>query len=1019
MNLSKISVEKPVFAWMLMLGLMLFGILSLKEMGVGMLPDIDAPQVNVRIDYPGAAPELIESDITEVVEGALVGVEGVKDITSTSRFGSSTINLEFDISRDIDAAVQDVQSAMQSAVRNLPTEIDPPVISKSNPEDRPIIWIGLSADKPERELMAFARNYVIDRFSSVEGVGEIQLGGALEPQIRVWLDPKKLSRYELTADDIVRTIQQEHRETPVGYTVSKTSETNLRILGEATSVQDLGNIAITTRSGSPIFEPIRIRDLGTVVAGLEEPRRLSRVKGERAVGLGIKKQRGVNTIAVADGVMQRMKQIDLPPGYKLQINFDSTNYIRESVHELWITLGLSVMLTALVCWLFLGSIATTVNVLFAIPTSLLGTMLVIKYLGFTLNSFTMLAIILVVGIVVDDTIMILENILRMRQEGKSAREAAIEGAKQIGGAAAAATLAIIAIFIPIAFVDGVMGAYLYQFGITLCVAVAISLLEALTFTPMRLSAMKALPQMKGIPLWVENTVHKWGEKYAQFIVTSLKRPWLIYVIAVGVFSFSLLLVKFIPKEFVPPADSGSIFARAELPLGTSLEESSRRFADAEKIIHENPNIEKIYTVVGGFGGSASNTGIFFITLKNKKERRVSQTEVENQLRKAIRSNLRPDLQIRIQSSGGGGFGGRRGYPVELNLKGSDWKLLTQAALELQETLAKEKEFADVDSNYDEGSPEIAIVPNRDAALARGVSVETLSNTLRFLFQGMNAGRFNDDGRRSEIIVQADRKFVSDNPDQLSQLFVRNNRNNLVPVGAVVKFEKKVSAVSISRDNRVRNIEIYSNVGDGYKQGDAIKKALSIAEKILPEGVFIEKTGSSKQLDDSLRDITFAILLGIVVAYMVLASQYNSYIHPIGILIALPFSVTGAWAALYLGQSSINFYSMIGLLLLMGLVKKNSIMLVEFANQLREEEGLKPAEAIVKSGKIRLRPILMTSIATMAAALPPAIGIGHSSSSSQPLALVIFGGTLFATALTLFVVPMTYTHLCRLERSPKA
>lgn len=1015
MMISKISVEKPVFAWMLMIALMLFGALVFKKIGVGLLPDVDAPQISVRIDYKGAAPELIESDVTEPLEGALVGVEGVKAITSTSRFGSATVNLEFDIGRDIDAAVQDVNSALQGVQRNLPDEIEPAVVRKSNPEDNPIMWLGLSGDKDQRELMAFARNQIIDRFSSVEGVGEVQLGGALEPQIRIWLDPKKLSRYELTADDIVKTIRQEHTETPVGYALEKVSELNLRVLGEAVSIEQLANIAVTTRSGSPVFETIRIRDLGRVVAGLEEERRLSRMGGQRAIGLGIKKQRGANSISVADSVRSRMKQIELPEGYKLQVNFDNTAYIQESVEELEVTLILSVLLTALVCWLFLGSLVTTVNVLFAIPTSLLGTLLVIYVLGFTLNSFTMLAIILVVGIVVDDTIMVLENIMRMREEGLSPKDAAIQGSSQIAGAAIAATLAIIAIFIPIAFVEGLVGAYLYEFGITLCVAVAISLLEALTFTPMRLSTMNKMPKLSGFPRRMDQGL-KWASQwYSRFIAKSLMRPWWVYVSALTIFASSLLLIKVIPKEFVPATDSGTIFARAELPLGTSLQESSRRLSQVEEILLANKLIEKVYTVVGGFQGSSSNTGMFFITLLNKNLRKETQQEIEAELRESFKKKLGKDLQVRIQSGGGGGFGGRRGYPVELNLKGSDWPTLIRASKDLQQKMSEDSSFVDVDSSFDEGSPELAIVPNRAAALARGVSVENVSSTLKFLYQGLSAGRFNDEGRRSEILVQAERSQVPTSQADIAKLYVRNNRNNLVPLGDVVTFEKRLSPVSVSRDNRVRNIEIYANLGPNEKQGSAIAKALDLAKTVLPEKVYIEKTGSSADLDKSFSDIAFAILLGIAVAFMVLASQYNSYVHPIIILIALPFSITGAWVALYLGHSSINFYSMIGLLLLMGLVKKNSIMLVEFANELRQHKGLSVRDAMIEAGRVRLRPILMTSTATMAAAIPPAIGFGHSSSSSQATALVILGGTFFATLLTLFVVPLAYAHLSRLEK----
>ncbi|MEZ4814992.1 MAG: efflux RND transporter permease subunit [Bdellovibrionota bacterium] len=1013
MSLSSISIRRPVFAWMLMAALILFGILSLKKMGVGLLPDVDFPQVNIRASYPGASPELMESDVTETLEGALVGVEGVRLITSSSRFGSANITLEFNLDRNIDAAIQDVQTAVQSAMRRLPDDIELPTVSKSNPEDRPILWIGLSGGESLRELMLFARNQLQDRFASVAGVGEIILGGSIDPQVRVWLDPKKLLQYELTADDIIRSIQEEHTEKPVGYVVQGVKEINLRIMGETLSAEELANIPITRRGGSPLFEKLQIKDVGRVEMGLDDVRRISRVGGKRAVGIGIKKQRGVNTLAVAKAVKQRMKEVQLPEGYQMQVNFDSTLQIEDSVHELLFTLLLSILLTGFVCWLFLGNIGTTINVLFAIPTSLLGTFLVIHFLGYTLNSFTMLAIILVVGIVVDDTIMILENIVRFREEGHSWRDAALKGTEQITGAAIAATLAIIAIFLPATLVEGTTGAYLRQFGVTLSVAVAISLLEALTFTPMRLSLSKRDPKMSGVPARMEHFIKKLAIRYGAFIEKSFKRPAWVYFITLAIFISSMSFIKILPKEFLPATNGNVLFARVELPQGTSLGETARRFEDLERIFENNPDIEKVYSIIGGFTGTG-NQGNLFVTLKDVSKRSKELKEVENDLRAEIKK-LGKDFQVRLQGSASQGFGGRRGYPIEFNLYGPDWETLVEGSRKLVKAMGEDPNFTDIDTSYEEGAPEFSIKPKRNAALARGVSVDELSTTLNFLYQGQDVARFNDTGRRSEIVVQADKEKIPSDIEGVKNLYVRNNRGNLVKMGDVVEVTERVSAASITRENRVRNIGVYSNVSTSSSQDKASKRLLALAKEVLPPEVTIQQTGSSEEMSKTLISMTLAILLGIIVAYMVLGSQYNSWIHPITILLALPFSITGAWIALYVGGSSINFYSMIGLLLLMGLVKKNSIMLVELANQLRHENKMEVHAAAVEAGKTRLRPILMTSFATIAAALPPAIGLGASSSATQPMSLVIVGGVLFSACLTLFVVPLAYVHMSRLEK----
>jgi hydrophobe/amphiphile efflux-1 (HAE1) family protein len=993
-----------------MAALMLFGILSLRKMGVGLLPDIDFPQVSIRVSYPGASPELIESDVTETLEGALVAVEGVRTVSSNSRFGSATVNLEFDLSRNIDAAVQDVQTAVQAAMRRLPDDIELPTVSKSNSEDRPILWIGLSGGSNLRELMLFARNQLQDRFASLPGVGEIQLGGSVDPQVRIWLDPRKLTQYELTAADVLTSIQEEHTEKPVGYVVQGTKEINLRIMGETRDAKELENIPITRRSGAPLFEKLQIKDIGRVEMGLDDIRNISRIKGMRAVGIGIKKQRGVNTLAVAKAVKQRMSEIRLPPGYQMQINYDSTQQIDNSVHELQFTLFLSIMLTAFVCWLFLGNLATTANVLFAIPTSLLGTFIIIKWLGFTLNSFTMLAIILVVGIVVDDTIMVLENIVRFREEGNSWKDAARKGTEQITGAAIAATLAILAIFVPVTLVEGTTGAYLNQFGITLAVAVSLSLLEALTFTPMRMSLGKRDPGMSGLPAKVEHVIKKLAAWYGTFIEKSFTRPKRVYAITIGIFLASMTFIKILPKEFLPANNGDTLFARIELPQGTSLGESSRRIEELEKIFSEQESIEKVYSVVGGFSG-AGNQGILFVTLNLKRKKQLK--DIENELRAKI-SKLGNDIKVRIQGSAQQGFGGRRGYPIEFNLYGPDWEKLVKASNDMVAAMEKDSMFTDVDTSFEEGSPEFSIKPKRDAALARGVSVEELSNTLVFLYQGQKAAKFNDVGRRSDIIVQAEKDRAPSTQEGLKNLFVRNNRGNLVRLAEVVEVSDRMSAAAITRENRERNIGVYSNVSTNASQGKAVDRALEIAAKILPPDVTIKRTGSSEEMNKTFINMALAILLGILVAYMVLGSQYNSWIHPITILVALPFSITGAFIALFIGGSSINFYSMIGLLLLMGLVKKNSIMLVELANQLRKE-GMSVHKAAIQAGKTRLRPILMTSFSTIAAAIPPAIGLGSSSSATQPMSLVVVGGVLFSTCLTLFVVPLAYSHMSRLEK----
>lgn len=998
-----------------MLALMLFGAISVSRMGVSLLPDVDFPQIYIDVTYTGASPELMETDVTDILEGALVGVQGVRNMYSSSGYGNADVTLEFDLNRNIDGALQDVQSAIQTVISRLPREINPPVIVKSNPENQPILWLSLAAEKPLREIMSYARNQLKDRFTSIEGVSDVILAGFLEPQIRVWLDPKKLAAYELTAADVMAAIQTEHKEIPAGRVLQEKSELNLRVLGEALTTHDIASLPVTRGANGPLYHSVSIGQLGRVEAGVEEIRRFSRSSGQPAVGVGIKKQPGTNALAVAQEVKRRIDSMKLPAGYKLGVNYDTTTYIKAAIQELNFTLVLSLLLTAVVCWLFLGSLSSTINILFAIPTSLLGTFILMKLFGFTLNYFTMLALILVIGIVVDDAIMVLENIARFQKLGHKPKEAAILGSEQILSPAIATTMAIIAVFIPVVFVDGLTGAFLFQFGVTLSVAVGLSLLEAITFTPMRLSKMNLLGKSSGPPAWVDHKIKRASVSYEKAIRWSLKRPWWIYGSAAALFAFSLFVAKILPKEFTPEEDTGSLMLRAELPLGTAFTETSRRILELEKLTLAQEGVAKTYAIIGGFsGGGEAHTAILFVTLKDKSLRKLSQKDIQGELQKKF-PTLGSDMQVRAQSAGGGGFGSRRGYPVELNLKGQDWTAISKAATALKEALKNDAHFTDVDSSFQEGVPELLVIPKREAALARGVSVASLSETLQFVYNGIRAAKFNDDGRRVDIVLQADEKLAPKDKTQLSKLFIRNNHGQLISLGEVARFEEKKSLVSISRENRERHIDVYANAAKGIAVDKAIAKALEIGKKVVPESVRIETTGSSKELFKTIQSLIVALLLGIVVAYMILGSQFNSYVHPITVLLALPFSLTGAWFALYLGHSSINIYSMIGLLLLMGIVKKNSILLVEFANELRRVEKLDVREAIAGAGSVRLRPILMTSFATIAAALPPALGLGHSSASTTPMALCIVGGTLVSTLLTLFVVPLAYVHFAKLER----
>ena len=978
MTLSDLAIKRPVFAWMLMLGLMAFGLISLGRLGVSRLPDVDFPVANVRVTWEGAAPEVMESDVVDVIEEALTAVQGIRDISSSVRQGQANITVELDLERDIDVAVQEIQTRLAQAQRRLPDDIDPPIVSKTNPEDQPIMWITVTADDgvPLRRIMDYIQTSLQDRFTTINGVGEVFMGGFLERNLRVWIDAKKLAQYQLTVLDVVNAIEAGHVERPAGRIETETTERNVRAMGEALNVEEFENIPITRRGGAPIYVPILIKDVATVEDGLADVRRISRASGRQTVGMGIRKQRGVNEVAVGERVLKRLEEVkkEVPPGIKLGLNVDRTKFIKESITELKITLILSALVTSLVCWLFLGSWTSTVNVLLAIPTSIFGTFIFIYFLGFTLNTFTMLALSLAIGIVVDDAIMVLENIVRHREKGETRVEAAHNGANQIAFAAMATTGAIIAIFLPVAFMEGVMGKYFFQFGITMSIAVSLSLLEALTLTPMRCSQFLGVEERRSVlGKAIEGGFKALASGYQRWLTWSLKRRWRVIFISFAIFVVSILLINVLRKEFVPAQDQSMLFARAQTPVGSSIDFTNEKFKEVESYIMSRPEVERYFSAIGGFGGGEVNSGQLFLVLKEPHHRpvaapftkRPTQQQIMDVFRKEL--NKIPDVKVRLQDPSLSGLSASRGYPVEVTVSGPNWQQLIEHSKKVEERMAASPLLADVDTNYEEGVPEIQVFPDRSKARERGVNIDDIASTINAMIAGERVGKYTQNGRRYDVrvrLIPSQRAQAED----IKGLWVWNNHGEMVQLKDVVHIQENPTSLTITRRNRERSINLHANVAPGKSQADAINTVQQITKELLPEGYYATFGGNTQTFQESFGSLWFVLWLGVLVAYMILASQFNTYKDPFIILLALPFSVSGAFLALWLTGQSLNIYSFIGLILLMGIVKKNSILLVEFTNQLRAK-GKGVHEALLEACPIRLRPILMTSMATIAAALP--------------------------------------------------
>jgi HAE1 family hydrophobic/amphiphilic exporter-1 len=1015
MHISELSIRRPVFAWMLMVSLILFGAIGYYRMGVSQYPDIDFPYVSIQLVYDGAAPEVMEKDVIDPVEGAIVSIQGIKNISSKASNGRASVSVEFELDKDVDVAVQEIQTAIARAQRNLPDDIEPPIITKANIEDQPIMWMAVRSDKLSREqLMYLVRGQIRDQISTVSGVSEVILGGYVEPALRVNLDAAKLQRYQFSVDDIINSIQREHKEEPAGRLETPEIEQPVRVMGEAANVEEFNKVIIKRRGGGPNYAPVAIAEVAEVKEGLNEVRRMSRVQGETAVGIGIRKQRGSNAVDVGKAIKKKAAELQkqLPEGVQLSINFDTTPYISETVHELLFTILMAALLTAIVCWAFLGSISSTINVLLAIPTSIIGAFWIMQAFGFTLNTFSLLGLSLAIGIVVDDAIIVLENIMRHNEMGKNRLRAAVEGSKEISFAVLATTFSLVAIFLPVAFLQGIIGKFFFQFAVTLCVAVLLSCLEALTLAPMRCSQFLATGQRTTkLGRWFEWMMESGAARYSRALPFFLLHRWKTLIATVIFFAASMTLLKFIPKEFTPAQDEGNLFVQVKAKQGASMAYTDVKMREIEKIVMEDPNVERYFCGIGGFSGGESNVGFVFITLKDRKVRALRQDKVAEGLREKLKAVK--DVKAFIPSGSGGVFGGGSNYAVNFGVRGPDWDKLGTHAEEIVKQMNDSGKFTDVQIPDVKGAPEIHVVPDREAALRFGVEISEIARAVRVMVGGFPAALYAKGGLRYDVIVQlreADRKTV----DHIKSIRVRNTRGELIQLDKLVKIENRLTAPTITRENRVRSVNISANPAKGIAQEKALEDAQLIAKKVLPEGYFVALSGSSEEMKNSFYSLMFAMIMGILVAYMVLGSQFNSFIDPLVVLAALPFAFTGALFGLLAANQSLNVYSFIGIILLIGIVKKNSILLVDFTNQMRDT-GLPVDQALVKACPQRLRPILMTTFATLAGALPGAINFGPGSETRVPMSVVVIGGVMVSTFFTLFVVPCLYSVTARARR----
>jgi HAE1 family hydrophobic/amphiphilic exporter-1 len=1015
MTLSDLSIRRPVFAWMLMFGLMFFGAICFTHLGVSQLPEATPAVLTISASWAGAAPEVMETQVVDPIEQAVISVQGVQDIESNMRQGSASVKLTFDSHKDIDAALQETNSRLRAV--KLPDDVLAPTISKVNTDDNPIMWLSVMSDKRSfKDIVTFTDLHLRDRFRTIPGVSNVIFGGWSDRNLRVWVDNHQLVARQLTILDVRNTLKEENNETNSGDLENAQSDSNIRVMGEAISPAQMAQMPITERAGARIYHStIRLGDVATIEDGLDDSRSLARSNGKITLGIGIQKQHGANDVTVGKNVQAFVTEINrelaqTAPDMHVAVNFDGTTFTGQAITETEWTVMLSIVITSLVCWAFLGSWSSTFNVLLSIPTSALGTFIVMDLLGFTINFFTLLGLSLAIGIVVDDAIMVLENITRHFHMGKSSYRAALDGTREITFAASASTVAVIAVFVPVLLVGGFIGTFLFQFGATISTAVGLSLLEAITLTPMRCSQfMTARQDESRFAVWINRVFSAAARRYRDLLDLSLRHRVKIVMGALGLFVLSLSIVGLLKKEMLPLQDIGLFIIRVETPTGSSLAFTNTKLVAMEKVLQAEPSIDHFFVNAGGFDGGETNHGMSFVSLKDRADRHESQHQVMDKIRDQLQEAIPKDFKV-VMIDPSGSFGGaKRGTGLEVSVRGADYNILRDKVAEITKRLAASKMLTDLDTDFRDGATEIHVEPDRDAAAVSGVSVHDIADVVSTAIGGSRQGKFTNGIRRYDVRI---RLLPSqwENTDEIGRLLVPTAAGELIPLAAVTRLTPEKDLLTITREMRERAINIYANIATGESVDKVMAYVSQTGKDVLPPGYTLDTIGASKDVVDTFRNFMLTLGLSLLVSYMVLAVQFNSFIHPIPVMIALPFTLTGAFLSLLITHNSLNLYSFIGIIVLMGITLKNSILLVEFFNKQRVEHGRSRREAILEGGPIRLRPIVMTSAATVAASVVPALGIGPGAEVRVSMSVVIIGGVLVSTFFSLIVVPCLYDLL---------
>jgi len=1015
-RLSDVSIERPVLATVMSLVIVLFGVISLVRLPNRELPDVDPPVVSVTTVYRGAAAEVVETSITQPLEDQLIAIEGVKHLVSKSREQVSDISIEFELSRDVDLAANDVRDRVARARKDLPQEIDEPLVAKREANASPIMWLGLSSPiRDQVEISTLAETRIKDRLAKLPGVSEVLIAGEKRYSMRVWIDNGRLTAQGLTIADLAEALRRGNVEIPSGRVEGESRELTVRTLGELKTADEYGALIVAEVAG----KPIRLRDVARVVVGPEDDRKVVRYQGAPAVGLGIIRQSKANTLDVAAAVDKAIAEIrpELPSDVVLESAFDSSIFIDRSIADVRTTIFLAVGLVVLVIYVFLRSIRATIIPVVAIPVSIIGTFTALDLLGFSINTLTLMGMTLAIGIVVDDAIVVLENISRWIEDGTEPTTAARRGMAEISFAVIAATVSVIAVFLPLAFLTTTTGKLFREFGLTVAVSVAISGFVALTLSPMLCARVLRRHQAEhGVKAWLGAAVDGLSTLYVRLLGPAIRHRGLVMLAGLAWVTAGFGLYAIADREFIPDADRGNIFGFVRAPEGSTLAYTDRYMQQVDSTFRAVPEMERVFSVVSfgiGTPGLVNEGGVFAM-LRPWEQRQRSQQTIVEELRRVLWTV--PGMFAFVfnpSALGQSSFGGA----ISLVVQGPEATELARLANQIVQRAASVPGVVNPSTDLLMNKPQLEIRVDRDRAADLGASVRDVATTLQILFGGLDLSTFKLFGETYKVMAELPAERRGQQRD-VAGVFVHGRDGRLVPLSSIVDMRESVSPRDLPHFDRLRSATISASLAPGAVLGTALASVRAIAEEVMPKGpgYRITFSGESEEFYESGNALLFAYGLAIVIVYLVLAAQFESFLHPIVVLVAVALSFTGALVALWLTGSTVNLFSQIGLVLLVGLVTKNSILIVEFADQLRDR-GLSLEEATFEASRLRFRPILMTALSTVLGILPIALGIGAGGESRAPLGIAVAGGVLFSTLLTLLVVPATYIGFARaVERS---